>query len=59
LEAELNGERTVAIRALEQIGFCQLLHLPHHIIDMKTVPHDYVFMGADLHVDEEYAGVGG
>jgi GNAT superfamily N-acetyltransferase len=58
LEAEFNGERTVAIRALEDIGFCKLLSLPRHILDMKTVPHDYVFMGADLHVDEEYAGVG-
>lgn len=58
LEAEFNGERTVAIRALEDIGFCKLLNLPQHILDMKTVAHDYVFMGADLHVDEEYAGVG-
>lgn len=58
LEAELNGERRVAIRALEEVGFCQLLNLPQHILDMKTVPHDYVFMGADLHMDEEYAGVG-
>jgi len=58
LEAEFNGERKVAIRALEDLGFSQLLNLPRHIMDMKTVPHDYVFMGADLHVDEEYAGVG-
>jgi GNAT superfamily N-acetyltransferase len=58
LEAELNGERKVAIRALEQIGFCQLLHLPQHVLDMKTIPHDYVFMGADLHLNEEYSGVG-
>jgi len=59
LEAEFNGERTVAIRALEDLGFSKLLSLPRHILDMKTVSHDYVFMGADLHVDEEYAGVGG
>lgn len=58
LEAELNGERKVAINALEQLGFSQLLCLPQHVLDMNTVPHDYVFMGADLHVDEEYAGVG-
>jgi GNAT superfamily N-acetyltransferase len=58
LEAELNGERKVAINALEQLGFCELMRLPQHVLDMKTVPHDYVFMGADLHVDEEYAGVG-
>jgi len=59
LEAEFNGERKVAIRALEDLGFCKLLNLPQHILDMNTVAHDYVFMGADLHVDEEYAGVGG
>ena len=58
LEAELNGERKVAIRALEQLGFSQLMRLPQHVLDMKTVPHDYVFMGADLHLNEEYAGVG-
>ena len=58
LEAEFNGERKTAIRALEDIGFCKLLNLPQHILDMNTVPHDYVFMGADLHVNEEYAGVG-
>jgi hypothetical protein len=58
LEAELNGERKVAIRALQEIGFCRLLHLPRHVLDMNTIPHDYVFTGADLHLDEEYAGVG-
>lgn len=58
LEAEFNGERKVAIRALEDLGFSRLLDLPQHILDMNTVPHDYIFMGADLHVDEEYAGVG-
>jgi GNAT superfamily N-acetyltransferase len=58
LEAEFNGERKVAIRALEDIGFSKLLSLPSHILDMKTIAHDYVFMGADLHMDEEYAGVG-
>jgi hypothetical protein len=26
---------------------------------MKAVTHDYVLMGMDLRVDEEYAGVGG
>jgi len=26
---------------------------------MNAVPHDYVLMGIDLKVNEEYAGVGG
>jgi hypothetical protein len=26
---------------------------------MKAITHDYVLMGMDLRVDEEYAGVGG
>ena len=59
LEAELNGERKVAIRALEQIGFQHLMKLEDYVLDMKAVTHDYVLMGMDLRVDEEYAGVGG
>src|SRR5208283_881116 len=45
LESELNGERKVAIRALEQLGFSALMHLPDYVLDMKAVPHDYVIMG--------------
>jgi hypothetical protein len=26
--------------------------------DMQAVTHDYILMGVDLKVDEEYAGVG-
>jgi RimJ/RimL family protein N-acetyltransferase len=59
LEAELNGERKVAIRALEQLGFRKLLSLPDYVFDMKAVTHDYVLMGRNLKIDEEYAGVGG
>ena len=59
LEAELNGERKVAIRALEQIGFQPLMKLEDYVLDMKAVMHDYVLMGMDLRIDEEYAGVGG
>jgi RimJ/RimL family protein N-acetyltransferase len=55
LEAELNGERTVAIRALELMGFRQLLHLSDYVLDMKAQPHDYVVMGMDLITDEDYA----
>jgi RimJ/RimL family protein N-acetyltransferase len=59
LEAELNGERKVAIRALEQIGFQHLMKLEDYVLDMKAVTHDFVLMGMSLKTDEEYAGVGG
>jgi RimJ/RimL family protein N-acetyltransferase len=58
LECELNGERKVAIRALEDLGFHYLMHQEDYVVDMKAVPHDYILMGLDLKVDEEYAGVG-
>jgi GNAT superfamily N-acetyltransferase len=58
LEAELNGERKVAIRALEIIGFEQLYRLPDYVLDMQSRSHDYVMLGMDLRVAEEYAGVG-
>ncbi|HUB86556.1 MAG TPA: GNAT family N-acetyltransferase [Verrucomicrobiae bacterium] len=58
LEAELNGERKVAIRALEDIGFRCLLRCPDYVLDMKANSHDYILMGIDLIVDGEYAGVG-
>jgi GNAT superfamily N-acetyltransferase len=58
LEAELNGERKVAIRALEQIGFRQLMRLPDYVWDMTSEPHDYVLMGMDLLTEEEYASNG-
>jgi len=58
LEAELNGERRVAIRALEQLGFHELFCLPDYILDMESQAHDYVLLGLDLRTDEEYAGVG-
>jgi RimJ/RimL family protein N-acetyltransferase len=58
LEAEVNGDRKVAIRALEQLGFRQLLHLPDYVLDMESRAYDYVILGMELRVDEEYAGVG-
>jgi RimJ/RimL family protein N-acetyltransferase len=58
LEVELNGERKVAIRAMEHLGFRQLYQLPDYVLDMESQPHDYVLMGMDLRTDEEYAGVG-
>lgn len=59
LEAELNGERKVAIRALEEIGFTRLLCLEDYVLDMHAIPHDLIMMSMNLKVDEEYAGVGG
>jgi RimJ/RimL family protein N-acetyltransferase len=59
LEAELNGERKVAIHALEYIGFQHLLRQEDYVLDMKAVTHDFVLMGMDLRTNEEYAGVGG
>lgn len=58
LESELNGERKIAIRALEDTGFQYLMCRTDYVFDMKAVPHDYVLMGLDLRVEEEYAGVG-
>jgi RimJ/RimL family protein N-acetyltransferase len=55
LEARLNGERKVAIRALELLGFQQLLRVPDYVLDMQSRPHDYVLMGMELGTDEEYA----
>ncbi|MDE3069061.1 MAG: GNAT family N-acetyltransferase [Verrucomicrobiota bacterium] len=58
LEAELNGERKSTLRALEEMGFRQLLRLPDYVLDMKAVFHDYVLLSLDLRVNEEYAGIG-
>lgn len=55
LEAELNGERTVAIRALMQLGFEQMARIPGYLRDMRFRPHDYVLLGIRLVTDEEYA----
>jgi RimJ/RimL family protein N-acetyltransferase len=58
LEARFNGERTVAIRALESLGFEELLRLPDYVLDMQSQPHDYVLLGMDLRTAEEYASPG-
>jgi RimJ/RimL family protein N-acetyltransferase len=58
LEAELNGERTIALKVLARLGFNQLAHLDDYVLDMKAVTHDYVLLGLNLKVEEEYAGVG-
>jgi GNAT superfamily N-acetyltransferase len=59
LEAELNGERKIALDVLARLGFNELAHLNDYVLDMKGVTHDYVLLGLNLRTDEEYAGVGG
>jgi hypothetical protein len=35
------------------------MHLHDYVLDMKAVTHDYVLLGKNLKVEEEYAGLGG
>jgi RimJ/RimL family protein N-acetyltransferase len=58
LEAEMNGERKIALGVLAQLGFRKLMYLPDYVVDMKGVRHDYVLLGMGIKTDEEYAGVG-
>jgi GNAT superfamily N-acetyltransferase len=58
LEAKFNGERKVAIRAVEELGFRELYRIPDYLLDMNGVSHDYVVLGMDLITDEEYASTG-
>ena len=59
LEAEVNGERKIALQVLAQLGFNELMRLDDYVFDMKAVTHDYVLMGRSLKQEEEYAGIGG
>jgi GNAT superfamily N-acetyltransferase len=59
LEVELNGERPIALKVLAGLGFSELLRLNDYVLDMSANTHDYVLLGLNLKVDEEYAGVGG
>ena len=59
LEAEVNGERKIALQVLAQLGFNELMRLDDYVLDMKAVPHDYVLLGRNLKVEVEYAGIGG
>jgi len=58
LEAEFIGEQEAAIRMFALLGFSNLLRLEDYVKDMQAVSHDYVLMGLNLKVDEEYAGMG-
>lgn len=59
LEAEVNGERKIALQVLAELGFNVLMREEDYVLDMKAVTHDYVLLGRNLKVDEEYAGLGG
>ena len=58
LEAEFIGDQEAAIKMFALLGFSNLLRLDDYVKDMQAVTHDYVLMGLDLRVDEEYAGMG-
>jgi GNAT superfamily N-acetyltransferase len=59
LEAEFIGEQEAAIKMFALLGFSNLLRFDEYVKDMQAISHDYVLMGLNLKVDEEYAGVGG
>jgi N-acetylglutamate synthase-like GNAT family acetyltransferase len=59
VEAEFVGEQEAAIKMFALLGFSNLVRLEDYVKDMQANTHDYVLMGLDLRVDEEYAGVGG
>jgi GNAT superfamily N-acetyltransferase len=59
IEAEFIGEQEAAIKMFALLGFSNLLRLEEYVKDMQAISHDYVLMGLNLKVDEEYAGVGG
>jgi GNAT superfamily N-acetyltransferase len=58
LEAEFIGEQEAAVKMFALLGFSNLLRLEDYVKDMQAISHDYVLMGLNLKVDEEYAGVG-
>ena len=58
LEAEFIGEQDAAIKMFAMLGFSNLLRLENYVKDMQAISHDYVLMGLDMKIDEEYAGVG-
>jgi ribosomal protein S18 acetylase RimI-like enzyme len=58
VEAEFIGEQEAAIKMFAMLGFSNLVRLEDYVKDMQAITHDYVLMGLELKVDEEYAGVG-
>lgn len=58
VEAEFIGGQEAAIKMFAMLGYSNLLRLDNYVKDMQAVTHDYVLMGLDLRIDEEYAGMG-
>jgi ribosomal protein S18 acetylase RimI-like enzyme len=58
VEAEFFGDQEAAVKMFALLGFSNLVRLEDYVKDMQAVTHDYILMGVDLKVDEEYAGVG-
>jgi len=59
VEAEFIGGQEAAIKMFAILGFSNLVRLEDYVKDMQAISHDYVLMGLNLKIDEEYAGVGG
>ncbi|PWU17221.1 MAG: hypothetical protein C5B50_11740 [Verrucomicrobia bacterium] len=58
VEAEFMGEQDAAIKMFAIMGFSNLVRLEDYVKDMQAITHDYILMGINLKVDEEYAGMG-
>jgi putative acetyltransferase len=56
VEAEFIGEQEAAVKMFAMLGFSNLVRLENYVKDMQAISHDYVLMGVDLKVDEDYAG---
>src|SRR5690348_14076766 len=58
VEAEFIGDQEAAIKMFAMMGFSNLVRLENYVKDMQAITHDYILMGLELKVDEEYAGMG-
>ena len=54
----VEAQMAVAIEILTMapIRISNLVRLEKYVKDMQAISHDYVLMGVDLKVDEDYAG---
>jgi len=46
------------VKMFALLGFSNLVRLEDYVKDMQAIAHDYILMGVNLKIDEEYAGVG-
>jgi GNAT superfamily N-acetyltransferase len=58
VEAEFMGGQEAAIKMFALLGFSNLVRLEDYVKDMQAISHDYILMGLNLKIDEEYAGMG-